>query len=146
MCAAHKRGASQNLARLLGALLEAAGAAAERAATARGKGDRTPLEWLPRKGEFYAACEEVLVKRQQGCLGTAAGPLPGRRVGLAAGERRPRAPPAVWEPGRVRPHARGVAETLIRRPRRLGTPREDPLHLLCGRAWSKGRSLRTPPR
>ena len=68
VCAAHKRGASQNLARLLDVLLEAAGPAAERAATARGKGDRTPLEWLPRKGEFYAACEEVLVKRRARCL------------------------------------------------------------------------------
>ena len=68
VCAAHKRGASQNLARLLDVLLEAAGPAAERAATARGKGDRSPLEWLPRKGEFYAACEEVLVKRRARCL------------------------------------------------------------------------------
>ena len=68
VCAAHKRGASQNLARLLDVLLEAAGPAAERAATARGKGDRTPLEWLPRKGEFYAACEEVLVRRRARCL------------------------------------------------------------------------------
>ena len=68
ICAAHKRGASQNLARLLDVLHEAAGPAAERAATARGKGDRSPLEWLPRKGEFYAACEEVLVKRRARCL------------------------------------------------------------------------------
>ena len=131
VCAAHKRGASQNLARLLDVLLDAAGPAAERAATARGKGDRSPLEWLPRKGEFYAACEEVLVQRRARCLRLLLDHCPAA------------ASASLPESGDLALHqlcGSGVAsvpmlEALLKRHPEAATTRnaqgKTPLHLLC---------------
>ncbi|KAJ8600248.1 hypothetical protein CTAYLR_001996 [Chrysophaeum taylorii] len=65
---ANRKAIGPATARLLEALVSAAPDVATLATRARGKGKRTPVEWLPAGDPRFAECDEILTHRAARCL------------------------------------------------------------------------------